>query len=55
MKIGDRVLMSDENLKRWPDLKGKKLVIWHIQGNHVWIRIGREKDYTGWNKDWFVK
>ncbi len=54
MKVGDRVIMSEENLKRWPKLKGKKLVIWHTQGKHIWIKVGKEKDYMGWDKDWFI-
>lgn len=54
MKIGDQVRMNEEDLERWPELIGKKLVIWHIEPGLVHIKIGRKKDYYAWDKDWFI-
>lgn len=54
MKVGDRVTISNENLKRWPKLEGKKLIIWHIEPGFVYIKVGKIKDYHPWNKNWFI-
>ena len=53
MKVGSEVTMSPEDLERWTELEGNTIKIWAKEPPYVYISVNGEKDYQGWDEDWF--
>lgn len=54
-KIGDEIKIRPEDEHKWPELQGKKITVWDVGSECVFINIGTEKDFDQWDEDWFVK